>query len=118
MPNAGNRGSDPRMSLTSGAHSTLKNIFPKISVAALIAQTILPQTVTPSDQASKTFRQGAYTAEQASRGERIYATKCSMCHGESLGGVEMAPALAGTTFRQSWERQPLLTLATRIRTTM
>ena len=30
----------------------------------------------------------------------------------------MAPALAGPTFRQSWEKQPLLAPATRIKKTM
>jgi quinoprotein glucose dehydrogenase len=95
----------------------LKILF-GISALALISQTILPQAVTQPGDASKSFREGAYTAEQASRGEQIYAARCSACHGENLGGVEMAPALAGTNFRQSWEKQPLLTLAQRIRTTM
>jgi quinoprotein glucose dehydrogenase len=68
--------------------------------------------------ASKTLRDGVFTAEQASRGEQVYATKCSACHGDNLLGVEMAPPLAGPVFRQSWDKQPMLALANRIKTTM
>jgi len=96
----------------------LKNTFPRISVLAFILQTILPHALSQQSDAAKAFREGAYTAEQAARGEQVYTAKCSSCHGENLGGVEMAPALAGTNFRQTWDKEPLLTLAQRIRTTM
>ena len=66
----------------------------------------------------KTLREGVFTAEQATRGEQLYTSKCSACHGDNLLGVEMAPPLAGANFRKSWDSQPLLTLANRIRTTM
>lgn len=71
-----------------------------------------------STAAAQTFRQGAYTAEQAARGERVYTAKCAGCHGESLQGIEMAPALAGPIFGNTWNRQPLLSLASRIQITM
>ena len=32
-------------------------------------------------------------AEQAARGEKLYATQCAQCHGEGLTGVEMAPPM-------------------------
>src|SRR4051812_44020270 len=106
-----------RRLLAPGVDQRLKNIL-KISLAAMLAQTMLPQAATQPGEASKTFREGTYTAEQASRGQQGYAGECSACHGENLGGMEMAPPLAGATFRQSWEKQPLLTLANRIKTTM
>jgi len=84
----------------------------------MLAQAILPQAVTQPGEGSKTLREGSYTTEQSSRGEKLYAGKCAGCHGESLGGIEMAPPLAGATFRQNWEKQPLLTLARRIKSTM
>ena len=84
----------------------------------MLAQTILPQAVTQPGEALKTFREGTYLAEQASRGGQVYAGKCAACHGENLAGIEMAPPLAGANFRQSWEKQPLLTLARRIKATM
>src|SRR6185312_5457047 len=58
------------------------------------------------------------TAEQATRGAQVYTTRCAMCHGDNLAGMESAPALAGANFKKSWESQPLLTLANRIKTTM
>src|SRR4051812_7011640 len=106
-----------RQLLGSGVNSALKNIV-KVSIAAMLAQTIFPQAVAQPDEASKTLREGAYTTQQASRGEKMYAEKCSTCHGENLAGVEAAPPLAGPNFRQSWEKQPLLALAKRIQTTI
>ena len=83
-----------------------------------VALAILPLAAAQSTSTLKTFREGVFTAEQASRGEQVYAGKCAACHGENLLGVEMAPPLAGPNFRQNWSNQPLLTLATRIKTTM
>jgi mono/diheme cytochrome c family protein len=59
-----------------------------------------------------------FTSEQASRGEQIYASKCSACHGDDLLGMETATPLAGPNFRAVWDGQPLLTLGNRIKTTM
>src|SRR5689334_18923020 len=87
------------------------------SLVAVFACMILP-TAAPQSTTLKTFREGVFTAEQASRGEQVYARTCSMCHGNNLQGVEMAPPLAGANFRQGWDSQPLLTLANRIKTTM
>ena len=88
------------------------------SLAAVFGSVILPTAAPQQSTTLKTFREGVFTAEQASRGEQIYARTCSMCHGNNLQGVEMAPPLAGATFRQGWDSQPLLTLANRIKTTM
>ena len=88
------------------------------SLVAVLACLFLPTAAPQPSTALKTFRQGVFTAEQASRGEQIYTRTCSMCHGNNLQGVEMAPPLAGATFRQGWDSQPLLALANRIKTTM
>ena len=88
------------------------------SLAVVFACVIVPPAEPQPSTALKTFRQGVFTAEQASRGEQVYAAKCSTCHGDNLQGVEMAPPLAGANFRQGWDSQPLLTLANRIKTTM
>jgi quinoprotein glucose dehydrogenase len=83
----------------------------------LLAQSAV-LTAAPQAGASQTFREGAFTAAQATRGEQVYTAKCSACHGDNLAGIEMAPALAGANFRKSWDNLPLLTLANRIKTTM
>jgi mono/diheme cytochrome c family protein len=69
-------------------------------------------------QNQKTTWDQVYTAEQAARGEKLYAEQCAACHGDSLGGVEMAPPLAGDTFNSNWEGVTLNDLFERMRTSM
>jgi quinoprotein glucose dehydrogenase len=87
-------------------------------LAAAIGCVILSYAAPQQSAAPKTFRDSSYTAEQATRGEQVYRSKCGTCHGDALQGVEMAPALAGAQFRKAYETQPLTLLANRIRTTM
>jgi quinoprotein glucose dehydrogenase len=69
-------------------------------------------------QNQKTTWDKVYTEEQATRGEKLYADHCAACHGDTLGGVEMAPALAGDTFNSNWEGVALNDLFERMRTSM
>jgi mono/diheme cytochrome c family protein len=57
---------------------------------------------------------GVYSDEQASAGEKIYYAKCSSCHGDELGGIERAPALAGAQFLEGWRGKTLRRLLDRI----
>jgi mono/diheme cytochrome c family protein len=59
---------------------------------------------------------GVYTAEQAMAGEKTYYARCSMCHGDDLGGIERAPALAGSPFLDSWNGKDLRRLFDRVLT--
>ncbi len=59
---------------------------------------------------------GVYTAEQAIAGEKIYFARCATCHGDDLGGVERAPALAGAQFLDAWHGKNLRRLVERIET--
>ena len=59
---------------------------------------------------------GVYTAEQAAAGEKIYFARCATCHGDDLGGIERAPALAGPEFLESWHGKTLRKLLERIET--
>jgi S-disulfanyl-L-cysteine oxidoreductase SoxD len=63
-------------------------------------------------------RQGVYTDEQATRGEAVYGQECASCHGPTLGGVEMAPALTGDTFLANWSGLTVADLFERIRLSM
>jgi len=45
---------------------------------------------------------GVYTKEQANRGKGAYGEECLKCHGETLGGGEAGPALAGEEFLRKW----------------
>ena len=57
---------------------------------------------------------GVYTDDQATAGEKIYYAKCSSCHGDELGGIERAPALAGAQFLEGWRGKTLRRLLDRI----
>ena len=59
---------------------------------------------------------GAYTEEQATRGQVLYYQHCLQCHGETLAGVDKAPALAGPQFGSTWNAAPLAALVARILT--
>jgi mono/diheme cytochrome c family protein len=59
---------------------------------------------------------GAYTEEQAVRGRALYYEHCLQCHGETLAGVDKAPALAGPQFGSTWNEAPLAALVARIAT--
>jgi len=69
-------------------------------------------------QGQKTTWDRVYTVEQADRGEKLYAANCASCHGDTLGGVEMAPPLAGDVFNGNWEGVSLNDLFERMRTSM
>ena len=45
---------------------------------------------------------GIFTEAQAERGRVGYEEHCAECHGEGLGGGEMAPGLTGVAFRFRW----------------
>jgi mono/diheme cytochrome c family protein len=58
---------------------------------------------------------GVYTDAQAKRGEQIYLSDCSSCHGKHLDGVDDAPALAGKDFLDSWNGRTLGALLAKMR---
>src|SRR3546814_7539396 len=45
---------------------------------------------------------GVYTKDQAERGKAAYAENCAACHGDTLAGIDVAPALVGPTFLHNW----------------
>lgn len=67
-----------------------------------------------ADAAPRSVWSGVYTDEQATAGEQIYYARCSTCHGDELGGVERAPALAGPQFLEAWHGRSLRRLLDRI----
>jgi mono/diheme cytochrome c family protein len=68
--------------------------------------------------AARTSNDAIFTADQARRGEGLYGERCASCHGQSLAGMEAAPALAGPGFNASWSGTPLGDLFERIRISM
>jgi mono/diheme cytochrome c family protein len=68
--------------------------------------------------AKQTTLDAVYSADQAQRGSDSYKQSCASCHGDTLGGSDQAPALAGDDFISRWEEQLVSDLADRIRTSM
>jgi S-disulfanyl-L-cysteine oxidoreductase SoxD len=66
--------------------------------------------------ASPSVLTGAYTEAQATRGQALYYEHCLLCHGETMTGVDKAPALAGPQFSSTWTGAPLAVLVARILT--
>ena len=67
-----------------------------------------------ADAATRSVWSGVYTDEQAMAGEKIYYARCSSCHGDELGGIERAPALAGAPFLDTWRGRNLRRLFDRL----
>ncbi len=53
------------------------------------------------DSAAPSILKGIFTKEQADRGQKLYETHCSECHGEKLMGGE-GTGLTGVQFRIGW----------------
>ncbi len=85
----------------------------RLGLCAAVAAGLIAWTVVSAAQ-PRSVRAGVYTAAQASTGERLYYARCSTCHGDDLGGVERAPALAGPAFMDSWNGKNLRRLFDRV----
>ena len=76
----------------------------KITTAAIVglaAFTAFYSTLRAQSSAHSVW-DGIYTADQAKRGQALYNQHCAHCHGDTLGGGEMAPPLAGGNFLSNW----------------
>ena len=66
----------------------------------------------------KSVWDGAYTQEQADRGEKAYTANCGGCHQADLGGKGEIPALKGDNFMERWHDYSVKPLFDMIRTEM
>jgi mono/diheme cytochrome c family protein len=69
-------------------------------------------------QGQRSVWDGVFTPEQAKRGGARYAEQCASCHGDTLGGGESAPPLAGGEFLSNWNTLSVGELFDRTRSTM
>ena len=79
---------------------------------------VLPAAVLRAGAQARTVWDAVYTEEQATRGEMLYGERCARCHGDTLTGMESAPALTGTSFYSNWEGEALDALFERMRSSM
>src|SRR5215831_10423877 len=69
-------------------------------------------------QSQRSVWDGVFTADQAKRGQARYNELCASCHGDTLGGGESAPPLAGGEFLSNWNTLSVGDLFDRTRSTM
>jgi S-disulfanyl-L-cysteine oxidoreductase SoxD len=96
----------------------MKNMSAKLPIFALLAASWIGSGVSTATKAQTappaSVLEGAYTEEQAVRGQALYYQHCLLCHGETMAGVDKAPALAGPQFSSTWNNAPLAALVARI----
>lgn len=92
----------------------------RLALAALCLSALpaVAQDASAPAPAGKTVWDGVYTADQATRGQAVYESTCSVCHGAMLGGGDMAPSLSGSEFLGRWSSQSAGDLFSRIHSTM
>ena len=79
-----------------------------LMILVVLGTTFQPLSAqSPKSQFPKSQWDGVYTDAQAMRGEPLYVENCSMCHGLTLAGTVLAPALAGPAFNAKWTRRSL-----------
>jgi mono/diheme cytochrome c family protein len=88
----------------------------KVTIAAAAIGVMV--VIGAQSQATHSVWDGVYTAEQAKRGQAVYNTQCASCHGDTLGGGESAPPLAGSEFLSSWSGLTVGDLFDRTRSSM
>jgi cytochrome c len=106
-------------------------VRPKAMLAVVVAGIALghlPERSAVQAQTPRSIWNGVYTESQARRGEQLYATWCSNCHGADLAGRpreprfagdrDRIPELVGPTFNSWYDRLSLADLVERIRISM
>src|SRR5271165_3784359 len=96
----------------------MKFKFVTLAIIVLAAMGAGYSTLRAQSSDSRSVWDGVFTEEQAKRGQPAYNENCSSCHGDTLSGGEMAPALAGGDFLSNWNGLTVGDLFDRIRTTM
>jgi mono/diheme cytochrome c family protein len=81
-------------------------------VLAVLAAAAISQDVT------RNASDGAFTVEQAKRGQTSFGTNCAVCHGDAMDGGESAPSLSGDEFKLAWVGHNVGELVDRIQNTM
>lgn len=71
-----------------------------------------------ADAATRSVRDGVYTAAQAERGRAVYAAQCEVCHKDDLRGEQMTPSLVGVSFAFRWNGESLYDYLAGMRSTM
>ena len=89
-----------------------------MTTKTLLLASFIASAAIVAAQSGTSVWDGVYSAAQAAKGEALYKTNCSSCHGEDLQGSGPMPGLSGEDFRKEWDGQTVGDLFARIQTTM
>ncbi|HEY6904641.1 MAG TPA: PQQ-binding-like beta-propeller repeat protein, partial [Candidatus Acidoferrales bacterium] len=87
-----------------------------VRVTVILAAIVAAMTAQAQEFSSRSI--ATYTAAQAEQGKVLYAKSCASCHGQTLGGSEVASALNGMTFSNNWGGKSAVELFNYINTKM
>jgi len=90
--------------------------FLPVAAAGIVCACATVTSVSGQTTATPSIQTVAFTEEQAIRGQTLYLSHCSRCHGEALSGQDQAPPLMGPQFSSVWDGEPLAALVARIGT--
>src|SRR4051794_12331725 len=80
---------------------------------------LIGAAATLAAQQPATVMGGVFTAEQAKRGEKVYADNCATCHGPKLQGTDAGgPPLNDKDFINGWKDMSVGALLNKIATDM
>jgi mono/diheme cytochrome c family protein len=68
----------------------------------VLASLVVLQALILVSAQGKTTLDGIYSDAQATRGENVYGSSCTTCHGDDLSGGGQTPPLAGKEFNSDW----------------
>jgi mono/diheme cytochrome c family protein len=84
-----------------------------VSIAAAVNSSAFSQPAS-----GRTVWDAVYADAQSQRGAEVSKTSCVSCHGEELGGSDLAPGLKGDDFKGAWSGRTAAELFEKIQTTM
>ena len=93
-------------------------VVASMCASALVGIVLEASASHAGQQSARTVWDAVYSEAQATRGEEVYRQECAACHLDSLGGADMAPALAGEAFMKTWNELSVGDLFERIRISM
>jgi alcohol dehydrogenase (cytochrome c) len=89
-----------------------------LGAAVLSAAAALAAAGPSLSQAPRASAAGAFSAEQAAQGEKVYADHCAACHGADFAGGPGVPSLKGPEFMFGWNGKTVGQLFTYIHDNM
>ncbi len=109
----------PAIAVMALACATMASTTPGLVPPAAPAEQLPAVEPEPAPAAAPTsVLDGIFTEAQAQRGRASYGEHCAECHGEGLGGGEMAPGLTGVAFRFRWRGLKVADIYASIQSTM